>query len=748
MSSADDPQKLPPGRDSKGSAAADGGPLEAGRIDGLTDDPRLVAAARALNVTIRNLPPAAAGQPIVYDPTQPDDLTRLRRIDRTLAERLQRFGINHFEQIAGWTAVDVRSLSAALGLGDRIYRENWIEQAAMHVAKRRPAHAPARGPAPVAAAPSISKAAALPPVIVSAESPVLPNEGAGPPPGEPGEADAPHHLPVVSGPPRDKTDEPAKPSLRALIAGVAAGIAARLRKEAEPGALRPTVTPSHAYRQPEVRPPSQVELEASVAAVIGRIATRLPSVSAPLPAASPQPVAEAPSSADAGLSAPELAPDPAATAPLDVIPPVIDRAEEPDAVPGQSPAIDPELEIETAQAPEAPPLGEEEPSADEEPISRPAEPAAPDDFTLIAHMPPEVADALLAIGVTRYSEIASFDQGDVASLSADFALGNRINREGWIEQAALLASGRRSCAARRIMAGRPQTVASPGKALPFPDLALMSALVPATKPGPVAFRARPVARFDTPEPAPVPAARPAPTPADETGATAARVPLSSLETIRFKHGRTAVPAETAASNEPVSEAPAAVPQPEPATNGAPAPAASPPEPKDLEEIGAAIQDPTTAGLELDAQYPADSTERRFAEPELPQFEEAEVVIRRRQPVGEEPAGADISAASSWNGTSPAQENDDMGRDAAFAMPGSLKSKLDGALAPGELDAESYAAYHDAIDEASVEIVRRSGAQRAASKVVGNASDGRPAPDRGDERPDASVSRFLKALKGR
>lgn len=67
----------------------------------------------------------------------PDDLTRIRRIDRALAAALVARGVRSFAQIASFGAADVRSLAVALGLGRRISQENWIEQAAVLTLKQR-----------------------------------------------------------------------------------------------------------------------------------------------------------------------------------------------------------------------------------------------------------------------------------------------------------------------------------------------------------------------------------------------------------------------------------------------------------------------------------------------------------------------------------------------------------------------------------------------------------------------------------
>ncbi len=76
-------------------------------------------------------PPPPPERPAPQRP--PDDLTAIRRIDRELAERLAALGVAHFETIANWDRVRVREVRDRLDLGKRIWRENWIEQAALLV---------------------------------------------------------------------------------------------------------------------------------------------------------------------------------------------------------------------------------------------------------------------------------------------------------------------------------------------------------------------------------------------------------------------------------------------------------------------------------------------------------------------------------------------------------------------------------------------------------------------------------------
>jgi len=75
--------------------------------------------------------------------SEPDDLTRIRGLGAGLARRLADRGVVRFAQIAAWSAEDVRTIAAALGLGREISRRNWIEQAALLELRRAGAPRPA-----------------------------------------------------------------------------------------------------------------------------------------------------------------------------------------------------------------------------------------------------------------------------------------------------------------------------------------------------------------------------------------------------------------------------------------------------------------------------------------------------------------------------------------------------------------------------------------------------------------------------
>ncbi|WP_368039532.1 helix-hairpin-helix domain-containing protein [Sphingomonas sp. ID1715] len=109
-----------------------------------------------------------------------------------------------------------------------------------------------------------------------------------------------------------------------------------------------------------------------------------------------------------------------ATAPIDVPPPV-------DAVP---PTAEPEILPE--------------PEALVQPIHAIAA-GPPDELTRMKGVGPKVAALLNGLGVTRYDQIASWSDDDIARIDAQLgAFKGRITRDQWVEQARLLAASDRA----------------------------------------------------------------------------------------------------------------------------------------------------------------------------------------------------------------------------------------------------------------------------------------------------------------
>jgi predicted flap endonuclease-1-like 5' DNA nuclease len=62
-------------------------------------------------------------------PAERDDLQRIGGVSAELEQALNAQGVARYAEIAQWAAADVQRIDARLGLGGRIARENWIEQA-------------------------------------------------------------------------------------------------------------------------------------------------------------------------------------------------------------------------------------------------------------------------------------------------------------------------------------------------------------------------------------------------------------------------------------------------------------------------------------------------------------------------------------------------------------------------------------------------------------------------------------------
>src|SRR5215467_6845458 len=74
------------------------------------------------------VPPDRLAVPIT-EAAEAQDLKRIYLIDPEVEARLNKVGVRRYEQIAAWMRPEVLRISEALGLSDRINKENWIEQA-------------------------------------------------------------------------------------------------------------------------------------------------------------------------------------------------------------------------------------------------------------------------------------------------------------------------------------------------------------------------------------------------------------------------------------------------------------------------------------------------------------------------------------------------------------------------------------------------------------------------------------------
>ncbi len=87
--------------------------------------PAAVKASRPAAVKAsRPAPKPAAPKPVVKD-----DLRLILGIGKTNEKKLHDAGVTRFAQIAGWSAADIRKYGDLITFGERIVKENWVEQA-------------------------------------------------------------------------------------------------------------------------------------------------------------------------------------------------------------------------------------------------------------------------------------------------------------------------------------------------------------------------------------------------------------------------------------------------------------------------------------------------------------------------------------------------------------------------------------------------------------------------------------------
>jgi predicted flap endonuclease-1-like 5' DNA nuclease len=71
-------------------------------------------------------------------------------------------------------------------------------------------------------------------------------------------------------------------------------------------------------------------------------------------------------------------------------------------------------------------------------LERPVE-GAPDDLTLIGGIGPKIQEVLNSLGIWHFDQIAAWTPENIAWVDAYLSFAGRIVREGWVEQARVLA---------------------------------------------------------------------------------------------------------------------------------------------------------------------------------------------------------------------------------------------------------------------------------------------------------------------
>nr|WP_321456891.1 NADH-quinone oxidoreductase subunit NuoE [uncultured Cohaesibacter sp.] len=87
-----------------------------------------------------------------------------------------------------------------------------------------------------------------------------------------------------------------------------------------------------------------------------------------------------------------------------------------------------------------------------------------DNLKEISGIGPKIEQKLNALGVFHFAQIASWSDDNAAFVDSQLAFRGRIAREGWIEQAKLLASGEETDFSKRVQAGEVSSSKSGGDA--------------------------------------------------------------------------------------------------------------------------------------------------------------------------------------------------------------------------------------------------------------------------------------------
>lgn len=394
--------------------------------------------------------PAARTQAIVTPPPAvepPQDLKRIRLIDVATESALSRAGVFRYAQIAGWTAADVARVSQLLGIGDRINEENWIEQAQVLAKGGETAYARRRARGEIATAIPGSDGMGISPSVASALLRPQPSTGG-----------ASAVVAEIIQPPMPRARVNQQAVTQAAPAPVAAAPAA------------PAATAS----------PPDVSSRAAFAVERGRVAVPIRPASQP-----EQENLQRIGSIDAGLAAAlnvagihryiQIA----TWSPQDV--------EHFEKVLGTGGRIARENWIEQAQILSrggdtafsrqhdrangiAPPPAVPAAALPRSPASAPAAAATasepepvrrlrgePDDLKRIRGIGVLIEKKLNSMGITGYDAIANWTAGDIDRVSQSLDFKGRIERENWVEQARILASGGATEFSRRVDRGDVET---------------------------------------------------------------------------------------------------------------------------------------------------------------------------------------------------------------------------------------------------------------------------------------------------
>ncbi|MBU2583583.1 MAG: hypothetical protein KJ622_17890 [Alphaproteobacteria bacterium] len=362
-----------------------------------------VAAPAQVPVAAPAPAPAPAPKPVA--PTAPDDLLRIEGIDAPTQERLNANGITSYAQIAKFTASDVGKVDTLIGHKGRVSRENWIEQAKILVDGKKTAFAQ-RMPASPAVTPA--------PGQRLTRQPLPPSKGTA----------------TVAQAATATVPTPAAPPSLATLAATAAttaAAAAAATAAAATAAAGSTATPPKPADQGR---PGSVAAAKGVATALRQGAAN-PPPSAPSPAPS-QPPATAPTAAPA--TPPAAAPAPAASSAPPARPAKLAEAIKQNSVGNTASGVAGMRSVRSQllSGEAGTPRGEVE------------------DLKKIRGIGVLIEKKLNAMGIYSYDQIANWSAADIDRVSSSLDFKGRIEREGWVEQARILASGGQTEFSKRL----------------------------------------------------------------------------------------------------------------------------------------------------------------------------------------------------------------------------------------------------------------------------------------------------------
>lgn len=395
-------------------------------------------------------PPAPAPAPAAATPAGPgDDLTRIRRIDAPIKKLLNDAGIWKFSELAALSPANAWALSEKIGLKGRIELENWVGQAQIlatggetYYSRRMERGQPVPSFTFTPRAPEASAKPAAQ-TVASALPLAFGSDAAA--------ADDLTRIRAIDSGLQTKlrnlgvrrfADLAAltAPDIKAI--SEALGISGRIEQENWIGQAQILATGGETYYSRRL---------ASAGPSNPAAAAPAPSP-APAPAAAPPPaVAAAPQPAPAPVvaAAPEAAPaapintappapiDTAPPAPIDIAAPADIAVAAPEAVvsdvaPLRSVRSELLIGAEAARSPR--PAGES------------------DDLKRIRGIGVLIEKKLNSLGIVHYEQVANWTGADIERISRILDFKGRIERENWIEQARILATGGQTEFSRRTEA--------------------------------------------------------------------------------------------------------------------------------------------------------------------------------------------------------------------------------------------------------------------------------------------------------